>query len=140
MHISNFNVGKVRIFVGHYAACHLQTNVGGSCTQRRSSSFYLTTLIPFDICLLQTLFIRIQRLLILYFTDIPGPVKRENIIFPPRPASGCTLHISEVSVSNADNRYGAVIGADQCQVAAPSAGYSIYTLYTATHWQICSRI
>ena len=54
----------------------------------------------------------------------------EAIIFPPRSASGCTLHILEVSVSNADNRYGAVIGADQCQVAAPSA---VYALYTATH-------
>ena len=26
----HFNVGKVRIVVRHYAACHLQTNVGGS--------------------------------------------------------------------------------------------------------------
>ena len=54
----------------------------------------------------------------------------EAIIFPPRSASGCTLHILEVSVSNADNRYGAVIGAAKYQVATPSA---MYALYTATH-------
>ena len=46
LYSAHFNVGKARIVVGHYAVCHLQTNVGGSCTQRRSSSFYSTTLLP----------------------------------------------------------------------------------------------
>ena len=70
--------------------------------------------------------------------DSRSPGIGEAIIFPPRSASGCTLHILEVSVSNADNRYGAVIGADQCQVAAPSAVY-IYSVYSHP-LPICSRI
>ena len=69
----------------------------------------------------------------LVFTDTSGFGIGEDIIFPPRPASDCTLHILEVSVSNADNRYGAVIGADQCQVAAASAVYIHSVYYTATH-------
>ena len=48
LYSAHFNVGKVRIVVRHYAACHLQTNVGGSCTQRRSSYLYFPTLLHFS--------------------------------------------------------------------------------------------
>ena len=106
--------------------------------------YFPTTFFSYDALFI---FIRIQRnygspqsevfINMVYNEACSHGLRQENV-FPPRSASGCTLHILEVSVSNADNRYGAVIGADQCQVAAASAVY-VCSVYSHP-LPICSRI